>query len=119
MSPQKVKRHLLKVNHFLAFRRKAKILNFYFQVTCCFLAENLVLVFSEAFFISRAAAESCSGICCCSWEDLFTYVWMTDCEPFSHFKHGFGFFNVQSYAIVIFIEDVLALLIVVERTFTC
>ena len=43
---------------------------------------------------------------------------MTDCEPFSHFKHGFGFFNVQNYAIVIFIEDVLALLIIVERTFT-
>ena len=37
----------------------------------------------------------------------------------SHFKHGFGFFNEQSYAIVIFIEDVLALLVVVERSFTC
>ena len=54
-----------------------KILNFYFQVTCCFLAEILVLFFSDAFFTSCGAAESCSGVCCCSWEDLFTYVWMT------------------------------------------
>ena len=49
----------------------------------------------------------------------FFYLCLDDCEPFSHFKNGFGFFNVQNYAIVIFIEDVLALLIVVERTFTC
>ena len=31
-----------------------KILNFYFQVTFCFLAEILVLFFSDAFFTSRA-----------------------------------------------------------------
>ena len=29
-------------------------MNFYFQVTCCFLAEILVLFFSDAFFTSRA-----------------------------------------------------------------
>ena len=31
-----------------------KMLIFYFQVTCCFLAEILVLFFSDAFFTSRA-----------------------------------------------------------------